>query len=1490
MTAKSATANQIIIRGKCNDKNATFFVDTGSSVTLAAKTFVDFLGLTDQVKKTNVNLSSFTADKIKTYGEIILQVEVANSFVKHRMIITDLVDTHFLLGLDFLSDHQMNLDITRRCITSQAGESKFLQTPKQLLKRSAVKCARTYTVPASSVMFIKAKASDCVTSDNSTYSGFIEPKMNILADKGLLIDSGMCLTDNRLLPVRVTNLTNSPIQLYKNKTLGDLYPVDSNCDSHIRGVTPSKITTETVNKIAEDVIPDTKVKPKEWTQNRLWKELRIDDIKDVSEDEKRQLKDLVWRYKQCFSSGPFDLGKCNMYQADIKLKPDYKPSWIPARPVPYKLRAKMDEQIKGLEEAGVIEKCTEKSLFNSPVFLVKKPHQPEKMRFVVDMRAVNAECLPDNFQMPLIGHVVDKIAGSKWYSTFDLSQSFHQVEYNRESRHITAFTTSNGSRYWFRRLIMGHKTSGAQFSRCMTKILENLSFDELIFFLDDLLLASNDIASHLSRLEIVLQRLAAANMKLSPSKSHFLQKEVQFVGITINSEGLRITDERIKALSDLNAPTDRKSLQSLLGFFGFNRKWIPQFATLTHCMYRLLRKNVPFEWSQECDENLKKMKDAVRCSITLAVPDLYDRDQSYELVIDGSKVGMGAHLSQMINGERRIIGYFSKAVPSHKREWGQTKLELLTLFHAVKFWDTYLKGTSFVVKTDCLSLCHLDTIFSKSNPALRRKIQSLAEFSFNIQHISGASNSIADFFSRYPFKKKFKDSATQCDLYQASKTMAIAETKEDNVREAQRDFISKVTDLCDAKNKEKLTPQIKNEKSSTSPEIEPESQLSNGNADSGKTSTPPKTPEQVERLIPAGFFAKRRYKDSYVRVISLEDTTKEPPTSCLCDVPSNDNSVNAVEVEHSVTKSSESTENAAETMKIPKIRPTISSREVIQRSQDSDPILCTVKKWILAGEKPLSIQAFRAPKEIVSYWKQFNLLSMENGIIVRKWIPVKNGSPEKERHLICVPGSNQEAVLQMCHSSLMANHPGMKLTLNLVRQYYYWPGMSHDVELFVKACITCGRVKQPQSYSKAKRQHIMAHKFNDILVIDHVEPEKLGITGAGNKYILTMTDVFSGYVAAAATNSQKAVENISLIMHKWVLIHGVPREIVCDNAPGFRSAFYQAVLTSLNCKYTYGLPYECKSTSKAERTNKRLNQGLRLILEGKNPKTWDKYIDYVCSALNSMKNRHTGFSANYLLYGHELNTPISLLLENGDYTDVFDHADPNPYNKTAYAKHKAYKEILLKVSRNIQSSYAHEDMNFNKNIRNSPFKTGDLCFVMIRCPTHKFSPRWYGPVPILKVINDHVYVIKLMDKEKVVNISKLKRYHVNKYTPNSQDLTPKQHGTKGDNSTSLTEKTEKQSTEPGVQITVRSGGHEGLTSEDNARLATQDNQPSDITPNTQTGDSGGPNDDPVTLDISDNDSEPSDEEPETTQASRKPQRNRKQTKPLQIQPHRKTYV
>ena len=155
------------------------------------------------------------------------------------------------------------------------------------------------------------------------------------------------------------------------------------------------------------------------------------------------------------------------------------------------------------------------------------------------------------------------------------------------------------------------------------------------------------------------------------------------------------------------------------------------------------------------------MKEAAKNSVTLCVPDLFDKERSYELVVDGSKFGMGSHLSQKIKGERRIVGYYSKSVPPHKREWGQTKLELLTLVHAAKFWEPYLKGTHFKIKTDCLILLRMETIFSKNHPDMRYLVHRLPEYSFDIEHISEDNNSIADYLSRLPSKRKFKDAAVQ---------------------------------------------------------------------------------------------------------------------------------------------------------------------------------------------------------------------------------------------------------------------------------------------------------------------------------------------------------------------------------------------------------------------------------------------------------------------------------------------------------------------------------------------------------------------------------------------------------------------------------------------------------------------------------------------------------------------------------------------------------
>ena len=110
----------------------------------------------------------------------------------------------------------------------------------------------------------------------------------------------------------------------------------------------------------------------------------------------------------------------------------------------------------------------------------------------------------------------------------------------------------------------------------------------------------------------------------------------------------------------------------------------------------------------------------------------------------------GVNFTQMINGERKVVAFFSKAVPRRKREWGQTKLEFDNLHASLKHWAVYLKeARQFKVITDCRSLFNIDIIFGKNNLTLVRRLKDLATFNFPLEHTYGEKNYVADFLSRY---------------------------------------------------------------------------------------------------------------------------------------------------------------------------------------------------------------------------------------------------------------------------------------------------------------------------------------------------------------------------------------------------------------------------------------------------------------------------------------------------------------------------------------------------------------------------------------------------------------------------------------------------------------------------------------------------------------------------------------------------------------------
>ena len=90
-----------------------------------------------------------------------------------------------------------------------------------------------------------------------------------------------------------------------------------------------------------------------------------------------------------------------------------------------------------------------------------------------------------------------------------------------------------------------HVRMGFAFCRAMSLVLRGLTYNQVLAYLDDVVLLGIRFKEHLSYLEIVLQRFQGHNLKLKPKKCHIFQTEIDFLGRKVNGEGSSIQDEKI---------------------------------------------------------------------------------------------------------------------------------------------------------------------------------------------------------------------------------------------------------------------------------------------------------------------------------------------------------------------------------------------------------------------------------------------------------------------------------------------------------------------------------------------------------------------------------------------------------------------------------------------------------------------------------------------------------------------------------------------------------------------------------------------------------------------------------------------------------------------------------------------------------------------------------------------------------------------------------
>ena len=174
-------------------------------------------------------------------------------------------------------------------------------------------------------------------------------------------------------------------------------------------------------------------------------------------------------------------------------------------------------------------------------------------------------------------------------------------------------------------------------------------------YLDDVISFGKSVPEALERLEEVLARLSDFGLQLKAKKCTFMQTEVAFLGRT----GLACDPEKLSAVRNWHEPNRMKAVRQFVGFVGYHRRFVRNFAELADPLVALTRKGVPFVWGSEQQTAFDTLKACLLSAPILGFP---TEDDRFVLDTDASLFAIGDVLSQVQNEEEAVIAYASRSL------------------------------------------------------------------------------------------------------------------------------------------------------------------------------------------------------------------------------------------------------------------------------------------------------------------------------------------------------------------------------------------------------------------------------------------------------------------------------------------------------------------------------------------------------------------------------------------------------------------------------------------------------------------------------------------------------------------------------------------------------------------------------------------------------------------------------------------------------------